>query len=154
MKSKKSRYRVSTQWRQFDIRLICNFLEESYWAKDIPRGVVLKSIKNSLSFGVFCGRAQVAFARVITDRATFAYLADVFVVPEHRGRGVARLLVRAILAHRELQGLRRWMLATSDAHGLYEKFGFAPLPNPANFMTIHNPEIYGKSKTTPPRASA
>jgi GNAT superfamily N-acetyltransferase len=149
MKSRSPRYRVSTQWRRFDIRLIHNFLKQSYWAKDIPRRVVLKSIKHSLCFGVFSGRAQIAFARVITDRATFAYLADVFVVPEHRGRGVAFLLLHAILAHRELQGLRRWMLATADAHGLYQKLGFLPLSNPDNYMTIHHADIYqNKTRST------
>src|SRR4051794_16090263 len=120
-------YEISTDANRFDIDLIHNFLRSSYWARNIPRAIVEKCIRNSLCFGAFGGQAQVAFARVITDRATFAYLADVFVVPECRGRGISRLLIRAILGHSDLQGLRRILLATQDAHGLYAKFGFQPL---------------------------
>jgi GNAT superfamily N-acetyltransferase len=138
----KHRYLVSTQARRLDIGLIHDFLRGSYWAKDIPRGVVVRAMRNSICFGVFYRGRQVGFGRVITDRATFAYVADVFVVPEHRGRGAARLLLRAMLDHRQLQGLRRWMLATLDAHGLYQKFGFVPLSNPGHYMTIHEPDIY------------
>lgn len=140
----KPRYRVSTQARKLDVKLIHNFLRNSYWAKDIPRSVVLKSLKNSMCFGAFCEGQQVGFGRVITDRATFAYVADVFVVPEHRREGVAKLLLRAMLDHKDLQGLRRWMLATLDAHGLYHQFGFAALQNPERYMTIHHPNIYEK----------
>lgn len=142
----KLQYRVSTQQRRFDIGLIHEFLRNSYWAKDIPRRVVARAIRNSLSFGVFYKGRQVGFGRVITDRATFAYVADVFILPEHRGRGAARLLLRAMLDHRQLQGLRRWMLATLDAHGLYEKLGFEPLSNPERYMTIRRPNIYQKKK--------
>jgi GNAT superfamily N-acetyltransferase len=107
--------------------------------------VVEKSIQHSLCFGAFLDEKQVGFARVITDFVTFAYIADVFVVPEHRGRGLAKRLMRAILAHAELQGLRRILLATRDAHGLYAQFGFQPLPNPEHFMTIHKPDAYANS---------
>jgi GNAT superfamily N-acetyltransferase len=137
-------YEVSTDRSRFDIDLIHNFLRSSYWAANIPREVVERCICHALCFGVFGDRKQIAFARVITDYATFAYLADVFVVPEHRGRGVSKLLMRSILDHPELQGLRRFLLATKDAHGLYAQFGFKPLANPTDFMTIHNPDIYKK----------
>ena len=108
----------------------------------MPRDVLEKAIKNSFCFGVFQNDEQVAFARVITDFATFAYLSDVFVVPGHRGRGVSKLMMKTILAHPELQGLRRFMLATRDAHGLYGQFGFKPLSNPADFLSIYNPDVY------------
>jgi GNAT superfamily N-acetyltransferase len=135
-------YEISTDKSRLDVGMIHQFLGSSYWAKNIPRAVIERSIQNSVCFGAFCGGQQVGFARVITDRATFAYLADVFVLPEHRGRGLSKMLMRAILDHPELQGLRRWMLATADAHGLYAQFGFQPLPNPENFMTLHNPNVY------------
>ena len=137
-----SEYQISTDARRFDLALIHDFLRSSYWAQDIPRDVVERAIENSLCFGAFIEERQVGFARVITDRATFAYLADVFVVPEHRGRGVAKLLLRMILAHPDLQGLRRMLLATKDAHGLYAPFGFEPLSHPEEYMTIHRPDIY------------
>src|SRR5687768_305750 len=110
----------------------------------MPRDILDRAIRHALCFGVFSGQTQVAFARVITDYATFAYLADLFVVPEHRGRGVSKLLLRSILDHPELQGLRRFLLATKDAHGLYAQFGFKPLANPDDFMTIHHPDVYKK----------
>ena len=135
-------YEVSTDQTRFDIDLVHRFLASSYWAKDMPRDVLVKAIEHSLCFGVFHGKQQVALARVITDRATFAYLSDVFVVPEHRGRGVSKRLMKTILEHPDLQGLRRFMLATRDAHGLYTQFGFKPLSNPADFLTIHNPDVY------------
>ena len=135
-------YEVATDAARFDVDLIHTFLRSTYWAANMPRSVLEKSIRHALCFGVFAGSKQVAFARVITDYATFAYLSDLFVVPEHRGRGVSKLLVRSILAHPELQDLRRFVLATKDAHGLYAQFGFKPLANPEDFMTIHNPDVY------------
>jgi GNAT superfamily N-acetyltransferase len=135
-------YEISTDPAQFDVQLIYDFLRSAYWAKNIPRSVVEKALANSLCFGAFAEGQQVGFARAITDRATFAYVADVFVVPEHRGKGVSKLLMRAILEHPDLQGLRRLLLATRDAHGLYSKFGFQPLSNPDHFMTIHHPDVY------------
>ena len=137
-------YEISTDARRFDVALIHAFLRATYWAAGMPRAILDKAIRNSLCFGVFVSDRQVAFARVITDYSTFAYLSDVFVVPEHRGRGVSKLLVRAILDHPELQGLRRFVLATKDAHGLYAQFGFQPLANPEDFMTIHNPNVYAR----------
>ena len=113
----RNNYEISTSKRRFNIAFIHDFLRSSYWAKDIPRNVARSWIRHSLCFGVFCRGKQVGFARVITDRATFAYLADVFVAPEHRGRGTGKMLIARILAHRDLQGLRRIMLATADAQG-------------------------------------
>jgi GNAT superfamily N-acetyltransferase len=108
--------------------------QESYWAKNVAREVVERAIEHSLCFGAFDGDAQVGFARVITDRATFAYLADVFVLPSHRGRGIASRIMEAIAAHPELRGLRRWHLVTRDAHALYARFGFTPLDAPERHM--------------------
>jgi GNAT superfamily N-acetyltransferase len=135
-------YNISTERDRLDVSLIHEFLRSSYWAKDISRSVVERSIEHSLCFGAYVGDGQVGFARIITDFATFAYVADVFVVPEHRGRGVSKLLISAILAHPKLQGLRAVLLVTRDAHGLYAKFGFQPLAHPERFMMTHNPDIY------------
>ena len=135
-------YRLSTEAGEMDVDAIHGFLSGSYWAQGIPRDVVAKAIAGSLCFGVFDAAGQVGFARVVTDRATFAYLCDVYVLEGHRGRGLATWLIESVVAHPELHGLRRFMLATRDAHGLYEKFGFAPLARPEIFMTIHRPEIY------------
>jgi GNAT superfamily N-acetyltransferase len=141
-----TKYEISSDRSRLDIALIHNFLRSSYWAKDIPRTIVEKSIENSLCFGAFFEDRQVGFARVVTDYATFAYVGDVFVVPEHRGRGVSKLLMQAILTHPELQGLRRILLATRDAHGLYSQFGFKALRNAADFMSVHNPNVYKRTR--------
>jgi GNAT superfamily N-acetyltransferase len=138
-------YEISTDPGRFDLDLVHEFLSSTYWARNIPRKVVEKSIQHSLCFGAFCGGRQVGFGRVITDRATFAYIADVFVVPEHRRRGVSKLILRAMLDHPDVQGLRRILLATQDAHGLYARFGFVPLENPEHYLTIHRPNPYSAS---------
>lgn len=135
-------YQISSDPVRFDLKVIHSFLSRSYWSPNIPLALVERAVRNSLGFGAFGDGQQVGFARVITDRATFAYLADVFVLEEHRGRGVSRLLMQAVMAHPDLQGLRRWSLATRDAHGLYEKFGFLPLAQPERHMEILRPEIY------------
>jgi GNAT superfamily N-acetyltransferase len=135
-------YEISTDRSRLDIALIHDFLRSSYWAKGIPRAVVERSIQHSLCFGAFLGGRQVGFARVISDFAAIAHVADVFVVPEHRGRGISKLLMRAIIEHPDLQGLRRILLATRDAHGLYAQFGFEPLTHPEYFMTLHKPDAY------------
>ncbi len=128
-------YEIDTDSTRLDIPLIHSFLSEStYWAKGRPIEVVRRSIKNSLPFGIYSRSAQVGFARVITDYATFAWIADVFILPEHRSKGLSKWLLETILAHPELQGFRRWVLGTRDAHGLYEKFGFAPLRLPERWM--------------------
>jgi GNAT superfamily N-acetyltransferase len=135
---------ISTDPKRFDLGLIHSYLTSSYWAAGIPRDVVARSIENSLCFGVYEDGEQVGFARVITDRATFGYLADVFIVESHRGRGLSKRLMEAIVAHPELQNLRRWALITRDAHGLYEQFGFKPLPAPERWMEKHDPNVYRK----------
>ncbi len=130
---------VSTDKSKLDIKLIHNFLRRSYWAKDITLKTVEDSIKNSLCLGIYQEDRQVGFARVITDYATFAYLADVFILENYQGRGLARLMLEFISDHPKLQNLRRWMLATKDAHGLYSKYGFKKLENPDHFMTRARP---------------
>ena len=128
---------ISTDSSRLDLDLIHGYLsEQSYWARGIRRSVVERSIRNSLCFGGFADGRQVAFARVITDRATFAYLADVFVVPELQGRGIGKALVRAVLKHPDLQNLKVVMLRTRDAHGLYSQFGFQPVGQPQTVMEI------------------
>ena len=134
---------VSTDRGRLDVNLIYEFLSKrSYWAEGVPRDVVERAIENSLCFGLFEDGRQVGFARAITDYATFAYLADVFVVEACRGRGLSKFLMECIVKHPKLQNLRRWMLATKDAHSLYAKFGFAPLEQPERFMCRANPDVY------------
>ena len=116
--------------------------EQSYWAKGIPAEVVKRSIKNSLCFGAYIDGRQIAFARVITDYATFGYLADVFVVTKYRGQGIAGELMKNIMAHSKLQQLRRILLVTRDAHSLYANYGFEPIPQDNKMMQFHRPEIY------------
>ena len=135
---------ISTDPSRLDRSLVARFLAGSYWAKGIPQEVVDRSIENSLCFGLYSGQKQLGFARVITDFATFAYLADVFVVETSRGEGLGVWLMEVIMAHPSLQNLRRWMLVTRDAHGLYEKFGWRSLSNPERIMEIVDPDIYEK----------
>jgi GNAT superfamily N-acetyltransferase len=131
---------VSTDRARLDRDLIHRFLrDDSYWARGIPREVLDRAIDNSLCFGLYRDGAQVGFARVVTDRAAIAYLADVFVVEDHRGHGLGKLLIEAVLAHPDLQGLRRFFLGTADAHGLYERYGFRSLADPARMMEIARP---------------
>ena len=128
-----------------DIAFVHNFISKSYWAAGIPIETLSRALDNSLCFGVFLETGQqVGFARVVTDEATFAYLADVFIAQEHQGKGLSKLLMQSILAHPQLQGLRRMVLATRDAHGLYQQFGFEPLANPELFMEMWQPDIYSK----------
>ena len=136
---------VTTDPNRLDHDFIHGYLVRSYWSEGIPRDVVERALSNSLCFGVYEGEKQVGFARVVTDFATFAYLADVFIIESHRARGLSKFLMECIVQDPQLQGLRRWTLATRDAHGLYERFGFKPLANPDRFMEIHNPEVYKKS---------
>jgi len=149
---------ISTEPSRIDRSLVHEFLSaRSYWAAGIPRDVVDRSIEGALCFAVYDGDAQVGFARVITDRATFAYLADVFVLESHRGRGIATWLMEVIAGHPELRNLRRWILMTRDAHGLYAKFGFRPIEKPGNCMEIVDREVYrrrpaSESPSPPPLA--
>jgi N-acetylglutamate synthase-like GNAT family acetyltransferase len=141
----KENYFISTDISKLNVDMIYNFLsKESYWAKGIPRTVVEKSITNSLCFGVYCDEDQVGFARLVTDKATFAYLGDVFILPGYRGKGLSKFLMQTIHAHPELQNLRRWWLGTKDAHGLYEQFGWTRITEDVakRFMQKHNPDIY------------
>lgn len=139
---KRGRFTISTDREKLDRGMIHEFLAGSYWAKGIPREVVDHSIEGALCFGLFEYGRQVGFARVITDSATFAYLADVFVLESHRGQGLATWLMESILAHPSLQGLRRWMLVTRDAHPLYRRVGFRDLAHPERIMERTFPGIY------------
>lgn len=143
-----SEFVVSSDQNKLDFEVIHAFISATYWANNIPRDTLKKAIANSLAFGVYDkGSNLVGFARVIGDKATFAYLADVFVLPDYRGLGLSRLLMEHIVAHPEVQGLRRFMLATRDAHGLYEKFGFQAIENAQPLMQIWHPTIYATPQT-------
>lgn len=138
-------YQISTDPARLDISMIHRYLsEESYWAQNIPFDVVERSIANSFCFGVYYQDKQVGLARLVTDKATFVYLCDVFILAEHRGKGLSKWLMVTMQAHQDLQGMRRWMLGTRDAHGLYAQFGWVPLPEDVvpRFMQLHNPEVY------------
>lgn len=139
-------FTISTDQDRLDLPLIHAFLRETYWSPGIPIDIVRRAIENSLAFGVYhrSGGQQVGFARVTTDQATFAYLSDVFVIPEFRSRGLAKWLVSIIVAHPRLRDLRRWVLATRDAHRLYAKFGFTPLGAPDRFMERHDRDVYAR----------
>jgi len=139
----RAEFTVSDDAARRDRGVIERFLTQSYWAKNIPSATLDKSLRNSLCFALLEGNRQIGFARVVSDRATFAYLMDVFVLPEFRERGLAKWLLTCVLGHPELQGLRRWMLGTRDAHGLYSKLGFTPLKRPDTFMERHDPNVYG-----------
>jgi GNAT superfamily N-acetyltransferase len=133
-------YEISTDPQRLDVDRIHRFLStEAYWSPGVAREVVERSIAGSLPFGVYTdGGEQVGFARVVTDYATFAWIADVFVVQEHRGRGLGKRLVEAILSHGDLKGLRRWMLGTADAHELYRRYGFDELRDVRRFMALES----------------
>lgn len=136
---------LSTDKGKIDVAFVHRYLsEESYWAKGIPMAVVQKSIENSVCFGIYEGEKQVGFARVLTDKATFAYLADVFIDEPYRRRGLSKWLMECILEHPELQGFRRWLLATADAHGLYAQSGFKPLAKPERWMELHKLDVYNQ----------
>jgi N-acetylglutamate synthase-like GNAT family acetyltransferase len=142
-------YRVSTDQQDFNIAAIHDFLTNCYWAKGIPMATLQTAINNSLCFAVLCPQNEtVGFARMITDKATFAYLADVYILDAHRGKGLSKRLMQVIVQHPELQGLRRTVLATRDAHGLYEQFGYKALANPQTFMEVWQPDIYKQSIDT------
>jgi GNAT superfamily N-acetyltransferase len=141
VEERRGEYWLTSDLARMDVDMIHAYLSRVYWSEGIPREVVERSLQNSLCFGVFFGTEQVGFARVITDFATFAYVADVFVLEQHRGRGLATWLMQFVMQHPRLRGLRRWALATRDAHGLYEKVGFR-LVNPDRWMEIVVPNIY------------
>jgi GNAT superfamily N-acetyltransferase len=135
-------YTVSTDPARLDLGMVHGYLTVSYWAGGIPAGTVRRSVENSLCFGLYHGPSQVGFARVVTDRATFAYLCDVFILEGHRGRRLGRWLIETVRGHPDLQGLRRWVLVTADAHGLYRPFGFTPLRTPDRYMEVFDPNVY------------
>jgi GNAT superfamily N-acetyltransferase len=144
---KRESWLISTDPSLLDIEMIHRFLsQDSYWAKNVSKDVVIRSIEGSIVFGIYKDSSQIGFARVISDTATFAYLADVFVLPEYRGRGLAPWLMECVLSHPDLQGLRRWLLGTRDAHGLYSRFGFQMAPSD-RFMEILHP--YNPTNSVP-----
>jgi GNAT superfamily N-acetyltransferase len=144
-------YEISIDRSRLDVKAIHEYLTQSYWSPGIPFATVARAVDNSVCVGAYLGAEQVGFARVITDKTTFAYLADVYVLEPHRGNGLSRQMMEAITQHPDLQGLRRWLLITRDAHGLYAKFGFKPLAAPERFMERHTPNAYTTqpSRTTP-----
>lgn len=132
--AKRENFTISTDPARLDIDVICDFLSRSYWANDRPRERIERSLANSLVFGLHDEEKQIGLARVVTDYATFAWLCDVFIDDAYRGKGLGKWLMETILDHPDLQGLRRWLLATRDAHGLYSQFGWKPLEKPERWM--------------------
>ncbi|QEC41828.1 GNAT family N-acetyltransferase [Pseudobacter ginsenosidimutans] len=147
MNWQKDKFAIDTDKSKLDTAYIRGKLAATYWAEDIPLSIVERSIENSLCFGVYVGAQQIGFARMITDKASFAYLCDVFIDEDYRGQGLSKWLMSAIMGHPDLQGLRRFMLATRDAHGLYRQYGFNELVAPERWMEISVPGIYKKMKT-------
>lgn len=148
LESRQGGYLVSTDRARLDLDVIHGFLTGCYWAEGIPRQTVARSIEHSLCFGIYDDSdRQVGFARVVSDFATVAYLGDVFVLEEHRGRGLSKFMMECIMKHPALQGLRRWILLTRDAHGLYKQFGFTPLKAADRYMERHRPDVYESRKT-------
>ena len=139
------RYEITTDTSRMDVTAIHAFLSQTYWSPGIPLSVVERAMAHSLCFGVLLGQDQVGFARVITDKATFAYLADVYVLEAHRGKGLSRRIMEQVTAHPDLQGLRRMLLATRDAHSLYAQYGFKPLAAPDRMMEVHRPNAYAST---------
>ncbi len=140
----RDRFTVSSDTSKLDIDAIYDFLSRCYWAEGIPREIVERAIEHSICFGLFEDARQIGFARIITDRATYAYLCDVYVLETFRGNGLGTWLMSCVMKHPDLQGLRRFTLLTRDAHRLYEKFGFAAAKNPSRYMEIHVADIYRK----------
>ncbi len=148
MEYRRGEFTISTSPERLNLDVIHDFLTNCYWAKGIPRDVVARSIEHALCFGVYDEKgAQVGFARVISDFATIAYIGDVFVLESHRGLGLGKWLMQCIVEHPALQNLRRWILTTLDAHGLYSQVGFTPVKSPERFMELHRPDIYRDPST-------
>jgi GNAT superfamily N-acetyltransferase len=151
MKWMRERFELTDETLRIDFDVVHGFLTTSYWSPGIPRDVVERAARGSLCFSLLdSGGQQVGFARVISDRATFAYLADVFILPAVRGKGLGLWMMEVIRGHPELKGLRRWMLATRDAHALYRKVGFGPLSDPTRFMERLDPDVYRREASTAP----
>lgn len=141
MEWKKDKFIISDDNTKLDIDSICDFLSRAYWADTRPRDVIEKSIQHSMNFGLYDGEKQIGFMRVVTDRAVFAYLCDVFVHENYRRHALGKWLMECVLSHPDLQGLKRWCLLTKDAHGLYSQFGFTELNDPSRWMEIFNPSL-------------
>jgi GNAT superfamily N-acetyltransferase len=141
-------YLISTDPSRLDLDAVHAYLTRVYWSEGISRELVERAARGAICFGVYHSTGQVGFARVITDAATFAYLSDVYVLDEHRGRGLAKAIMRAVMAHPALQSLRRFVLVTKDAHRLYEPFGFVPVANPESYMEILREGLYRSSPQT------
>lgn len=148
VEQRRGEFVISSDPTRLDLDVIHGFLANCYWAKGIPRDTVARSIEHSLCFGVYDSTGQqVGFARVVSDFATVAYLGDVFILESHRGRGLSKWMMECITAHPSLQGLRRWILLTRDAHALYAKFGFTPVAKPDRYMELHRPDVYEIGRT-------
>ena len=139
------KYRISTDPRCVDLEAAHAYLTHSYWAEGVPKEILAKAIESSLCFALLYSDCQIGFARVVTDRSTFAYLCDVYVLEEYRSQGLGKWLIAELLSHPDLQGLRRFVLITRDAHGLYSQFGFEPLENPDRYMEIAHRDLYKQS---------
>ena len=139
-------YRITTDPSCIDLKAVHAYLAGAYWSEEIPEDILARAIESSLCFSLLDVDRQIGFARVVTDRATFAYLCDVYVLEEYRGKGLGKWLIGELMSHPDLQGLRRFILLTRDAHGLYNQFGFTPLANPKSHMEIARPGIYKKVK--------
>ncbi len=150
----KGDYQIDDDRMRLDLDMVHDFLAGSYWAEGVPRDVVQRSVANSLNLGLYHGGTQVGFTRAVTDRATFAWVCDVFVLPGHRGRGLGHWMIETLRAHPHLTGIRRFMLATSDAHQVYADCGFTPLPDPARFMEVRRDprELYQAHSGHAPQA--
>jgi GNAT superfamily N-acetyltransferase len=143
MEYRRGEFVISSNRERLDLDVIHGFLTNCYWAKGVPREVVARSIEHSLCFGIYeDGGRQVGFARAVSDFATVAYLGDVFVLESHRGRGLSKWLMECVTQYPTLQNLRRWILLTRDAHGLYSQFGFTPVQVPERYMELHRPDVY------------
>ena len=153
---RRGEFEISTDEARLDVAMIHAFLTNCYWARGIPLEIVKRSIEHSFAFGIYHGKRQIGFARWITDRATFAYLGDVFVIDEYRGNGLARWLMEVMTSHPDVQGHRRWCLLTRDAQALYTQFGFTPLAKPEAWMEVWTPDRYAKpaDESASPAASA
>ena len=138
-------YTISSDQSQMDLDAIHTYLSQSYWSAGVPKATLATALHNSLCFGVFCADQQIGFARLITDKATFAYLADVYILQQHRGKGLSKWLMQEIIQHPENQGLRRVVLATKDAHSLYAQYDFKALTHPDLFMELWTPDVYKNS---------
>lgn len=143
----KGEYTITTDKSKLDLTAIHEFLSNhSHWSRNIPFETVKISIEHSLNFGLFHREAQIGYAKVISDFATIAYLGDVYVLPGYRGKGLSKWLMQQVMSHPSLQGLRRWILLTADAHGLYKQYGWKEPKNPERYMELHNPNVYGNIK--------